>query len=1767
MKSLKKILSLFLALTIILSTLALPALAEDAEPGSGGIESTLFFDLGFEDYNSASEDVAKGLVNKEGQTTTFTEVSVAGKKDIYTETGKTTVLELATDTTAAKEIRFTDTTLNGILTNCEALTIETWVFEDTATITGRQFLFSYNSASQGILFEQCNTTHGAGANGNKHLKFGYNGTGYTGSWPGIFGEWKHLVFVREPAGDNYITTVYQNGQKIIENNQLLKRTDINTADSLFNISGATYAGNRSDLNFVGKIGSFKMYAGAMTLEEAAKKFEDEAPNYVESVSGFDMLHKIVDINIDNFDANETNQGVTNTGIDGNNAIEVVQGLTKGTVEGTETTYFQTTNATNSGIKVYSNSLNAAKEYTFETWVYHDVAAGFLFFYGYGENGNSKYHYQSNGTIQAGGTTGISLPYTLGQWRHLVFTRRIADSGNDELRVYENGELVISQATSKITPLPDHLHIGGGTYNNGYGATSKFHTFKVYDGWMDAGIVAKKFNESKDKFVPAGQIDPFVFDLDLSEYDESDKIVKNAVSGTEDYIAVDGTPALHSFKNFYGEDTRYLEFNNEAGTTTGRKITISDPNIGDTYDLTIDLWLKKHSTSASWDYFTELGPATNLFQINNYGGSADMIQVRPLGKVFASAPNLSITGANKWTHLTSVREYKDGKLYYALYVNGALNSEAEYTVTEAELAAYKAANPPLYFGASFRGCLGDVKIYRKALSVGEITAEHKASALNFADYIEPFVFDLDLSEYDGTAGTIKNAIRNSNEYISYSTFPEAKTFKSMAGDTPYIEFNSADSSVAATAKPITIKEPGIGNTKNLTIDMWIKQYNAGSTYQKLAELTQGGLTLFQINSSNPVSKCQIRPAGKYKNGTGDDVNFDVEDRWHHVTAVREYNEAEGKFYSRLYIDGTHRDSRSFEATAEYLAACESNNLTFALCTAGYRGSIGDIKIYREVLSADEIAAEHMASAPSFTDYVEPEDPETNPNIVFSLGIKNYNPALTTAEKGLVNKGSDKSAVIDNVTGFISGTTDPSSNIAGVAVPYIDTNNATGGARFFIPALNSSREFAFETWVKDETTVNESTFLFIYSTGATSGSAFHLMRELPERYSFRYAAPNNATHGVPATNINEWKHMVFTRKTENDKTIYAVYENGVKVASSTTGLAETADLSNGYLHLCGKGFGKKYYAKFATFRVYNKMLNDSEVLDAYYENLADFEAPAVSLTVTPSIESGSEIEGNSGEITLNFNTVLDDSTIETIAFLDSKGYPAERATITAIGPKSVKITYSELTYGESYRVVLSGVKSLNGKDCATAEIPYTAKSNVIIDEDFEDANVWKTTAEDAEYVLPIGGPFAYQHGTAITTDTSIIKDRFFIGVAESGNRYLRIKAHGEVTNSMGNIVLRVPLPERIEGDKAIVVEAEVRSIPGATASATMNALRIFNSGSSTTDTYSGGSVSGYGTYNHYTNHYKNPANGKLSTTPFKVTRFTPGSDSFVKTRLVGQLNKQTGRFEFYMFDGNNEANYAIIDSSITGSIATVAPVQLYASNAAHVDSAQDLGAIKITTQIVPEVTKVENYNAQTKTFDVYVNVDVIESTLIKNNIYVTQNGALIPAASVSAFDAENRKFTVTLERNIAGGEDASLNLYNVQSAAKIPFIQTATFTGATTTVDVFGGVSFTSGGAAISKLEGVTEADVTATFTLKNNSAQQIAPKVIIALYEKAASKPIKMIRNVISAMDTTIAAGAKKELSVAINGITAAENYIIKVFAWDGFIKATPFIKNGYQITY
>ena len=140
-----------------------------------------------------------------------------------------------------------------------------------------------------------------------------------------------------------------------------------------------------------------------------------------------------------------------------------------------------------------------------------------------------------------------------------------------------------------------------------------------------------------------------------------------------------------------------------------------------------------------------------------------------------------------------------------------------------------------------------------------------------------------------------------------------------------------------------------------------------------------------------------------------------------------------------------------------------------------------------------------------------------------------------------------------------------------------------------------------------------------------------------------------------------------------------------------------------------------------------------------------------SVTPSNKS--EIDIFLGEIVLQFNEEIDDTTIEgKISFTDEDGFePTGGVHIDCVG-KEVKLTFGNLKYSTDYKLeILSGISSLDGRVLAQpTEMIYTTNTSA--------DNVYIDDFSSGEYVIGQKAPensfLTYSVGSKQTNEYTLV-----------------------------------------------------------------------------------------------------------------------------------------------------------------------------------------------------------------------------------------------------------------------------------------------------------------------------------------------------------------------------------------------------------------------------
>ena len=310
-------------------------------------------------------------------------------------------------------------------------------------------------------------------------------------------------------------------------------------------------------------------------------------------------------------------------------------------------------------------------------------------------------------------------------------------------------------------------------------------------------------------------------------------------------------------------------------------------------------------------------------------------------------------------------------------------EGVYTVTKSGAKAI-VSYPALELGANYR-----------LIIPNDLTAALGEPIKTGATYIftavvdEKLVFDLDLTNFNA-AGTgakgIVNTVEGGNSTITVSGAPVEATIgdfnpKKVLDFTPTItvtpdpETGGDKTTFADTNRGIKVEDDDFLSQDEMTLEFWVKGTEFGTG------VPNGSYRLFSMatgNGSDTVSVIDIfvyngriyyRPGGtgaiskEYKQA--DFTAYD--EKWTHFVFTRKWNpsattEGVGTWSGDLYINGTKNTNFSTNGTITEQAKRTEEGAFVGIGNKaqfdnGFRGSVGDVKIYNSILSDDSIVQKY------------------------------------------------------------------------------------------------------------------------------------------------------------------------------------------------------------------------------------------------------------------------------------------------------------------------------------------------------------------------------------------------------------------------------------------------------------------------------------------------------------------------------------------------------------------------------------------------------------------------------------------------------------------------------------------------------------------------------------------------------------------------------------------------------------------------------------------
>lgn len=249
-------------------------------------------------------------------------------------------------------------------------------------------------------------------------------------------------------------------------------------------------------------------------------------------------------------------------------------------------------------------------------------------------------------------------------------------------------------------------------------------------------------------------DALIFEMDLSEYNDTDGVIKNAVTGLSDGIQIKGAangtrPRLGSMESMTGE-TKYLSFSMLRGKSTFYHFGSVDLSkelcapLANQDEMSVEFWVNylatDSGTTASSRIFN-FGPEENPSDSNN---SCEIYVDSGTGQYFTRYARKEMAPAqyleqrinasrymNTWTHYVMTRKWNEAANEYTgeIFINGESQGQVSggIKIDETDFCM-QIGN--LGGDSVLNGELGSFKIYNTALSAEDCAERYSESKIDF-----------------------------------------------------------------------------------------------------------------------------------------------------------------------------------------------------------------------------------------------------------------------------------------------------------------------------------------------------------------------------------------------------------------------------------------------------------------------------------------------------------------------------------------------------------------------------------------------------------------------------------------------------------------------------------------------------------------------------------------------------------------------------------------------------------------------------------------------------------------------------------------------------------------------------------------------------------------------------------------------------------------------------------------------------------------------------
>jgi len=736
--------------------------------------------------------------------------------------------------------------------------------------------------------------------------------------------------------------------------------------------------------------------------------------------------------------------------------------------------------------------------------------------------------------------------SLERWYHLVVTRN-----NGTTKVYLNGE---ESSSGGQTQIPDLTIDQIGRYTNGasgFWYNGMLDEVKIYNYKITLDEIRENYNQGIQNVLSKTQDDK-QFDGLVGWW----KMDEPSWSGNTDEV-IDYSGAGNHGTATNANSTTTAKFG-RAGefNATDEYITLTNgssfSNLN-TSDFTVAGWFRTSDNTKNWQGILTTSNSVHFMfiyihpnRIYSYfylDGDAGNIQV-------LYSPSGGIAN-NTWYHFAYTREMDTG--VSKLYLDGEeINSLVAVGNTgNAQSALYISDNST----NNFDGALDDMRIYKRALSGGEVRGLYELAPAPVGYW--------KMDEMSGT--TVVDSSGHGND----TAFGGAPTWQARGKTGSALDFDGTDDEVTISYA----NQNGLDVNQG-SISAWI-YWTGTSGWDNIVAMTNGSVSGYKLgvnSSNNAVTFFCLNPlgaSGAYAINFSDPSSLPREE-WHHVAVTFEY--ATGTT-ARLYVDGV--EVNNYTSVAACLKPTSGafdigHSSTTGLGSGYWQGKIDDLKIFNYPMTARQVALEYDGGGPVGYWKFDKGEGETaydysgnsNDGTVF-VGTGGSNTATTTMWT-------------NGATGKINGSLD-----------FDGTDDYVGVSSGY--SFDDKTEISISTWVKVNGGDNDYIIELPESGGGGNGPGIHYISGNID-YHIVTHSDNSFTDVNFTPVIGTWYHVLLTY----DGVTLKGYKNGEFIGSHDVTLGTGIKHATGETNIGRFGSAGFYSdAQIDEVKIYNYALTPEEV----------------------------------------------------------------------------------------------------------------------------------------------------------------------------------------------------------------------------------------------------------------------------------------------------------------------------------------------------------------------------------------------------------------------------------------------------------------------------------------------------------------------------------------------------------------------------------------------